>query len=177
MPFVFLIFRNYTRGRIARSSKIEGLKGIMGLSKARRCEPSQRKWEPAEGETRENKRRKSPLSGTLLSVLSLLLLLRFSFCCSLYLLGLEFLRHPPQNCCLRFRNSCLEKSWLLLLFSFQSLVIFSSSPAQPLSRPLSHIFFPFDPSIFLEVSLSSPDLLFLSLSSKSNYFSSKFYRS
>ena len=33
MTFVFLIFRNNTRGRITRSSKIEGLKSMMGCPK------------------------------------------------------------------------------------------------------------------------------------------------
>ena len=39
MIFVFLIFRNYTKGRAARSSKMEVLKGLNGLSKTSNCKP------------------------------------------------------------------------------------------------------------------------------------------
>ena len=39
MPSIFFIVRNYTSGRIARSSKIEGLKGIMGCPKQEGVSP------------------------------------------------------------------------------------------------------------------------------------------
>ena len=54
MTFVSLIFRNYTRGRVARSSKIEGLKDIMGCPKQESESPVKGNVSPAEGETREN---------------------------------------------------------------------------------------------------------------------------
>ena len=47
----------------------------------------------------------------------------------------------------KIQNCWLEKSWLLLLFSFLSLVIFSSSPAQHLSRSL----FFFSPDTFFDL--------------------------
>ena len=60
MPFVFLVFRNYTIGRIARSFKIEGLKGIMGCPKQEGVSLVKGNGSPAEG---ENKRGESSLSG------------------------------------------------------------------------------------------------------------------
>ena len=54
MTFVCLIFRNYIRGRVARSSKLEDLKGIMGCPKQESVSLVKGNVSPAEGETREN---------------------------------------------------------------------------------------------------------------------------
>ena len=56
MTFVFLIFRNNTRGRIARSSKIEGLKGMMGCPKQEGVSPVKGHARPAEGENKRGKK-------------------------------------------------------------------------------------------------------------------------
>ena len=55
MTFVFLIFKNYIRGRVTRSSKIEGIKGIMGCPKQEGVSPvkeigAQPKGRPTGGE-------------------------------------------------------------------------------------------------------------------------------
>ena len=58
----------------------------------------------------------------------------------------------------KIQNCCLEKSWLLLVFHFPSLIIFSSSPAQPLSR--SHLFL--SPDLFSNPSMLTFRFLFSS---------------
>ena len=55
MPFVFLIFRNDTRGRAARSSKMEVFKGLNGLSKTSNCKPNQTKKYTRGREARSSK--------------------------------------------------------------------------------------------------------------------------
>ena len=103
MPFVFLIFRNYTTGRIARSSKIEGLKGIMGCPKEEGVSPIKGNGSPAEGETRENKMGKKLSLGIPLSFLSLLLLRRFFLMFSLSPRYRISSASSPSECSLRFR--------------------------------------------------------------------------
>ena len=84
MTFVFLIFRNNTRGRITRSSKIEGLKSMMGCPKQEGVSRVKGNGSRAEG---ENKRGKKLSLGILLSRISSV---------------------SSSECSLRFRNSCLE---------------------------------------------------------------------
>ena len=67
----------------------------------------------------------------------------------------------------KIQNCCLEKSWLLLLFPFPSLIIFSSSPAQPLSRSRLFLFPDLisDPSMLTFRFLFSSDICSLPLPS------------
>ena len=132
MPFCFSDFLELYKRKNSKILQNRRFKRHNGLSKARN-------GSPAEGETRENKRGKSSLS--------LSILLSFSLCCFFFVFFLLLSLSPRLRISLasslefslRFRNRCSEKSMLLLLLLFfQSLVMFSSSPAQPLSRPLTH---------------------------------------